>query len=543
MKLRTLARLAVIVSVVSLCVAIGVYSYLRLQAEESRRGFNLYELVPADVEAVLETQCLDEFVADINQMACSRNGQYLYVSELFACLKNYIQPLADQAPHGLSRQMNKMLISFHAPDTPLNQVLYCTLGKDDEELMDSFISRFSSTHFPSKTFKYRGERIFIYPMNSGQFLSVFKTRKFFVVSFQKRLIEQVIDTYRHGTSLYDAEAFSDMVKQHKGHVEATVFLRMKQVEMGNGVDSLRLVSKLGGWTSFDISLKENAAYVSGVSMATDTTRTLLNAFRQQQPIQELNGNVLPASTFFYNQCALSHKASMLDFAKAQVYSKKSRDSYLCARDEEWRDFIDTHVGNDFFSCLFESADTSTVVPHAVASLPLIDAPRAEQQLRRLLATVPADTAARYTGYVKAEPRRYINWRYRAYLLPRSTVFAQLTGIYNDRRCYAAFYEGRLLLAPDFESLDAYIDALSGGQVLEGAPEFEESVGSLSSKYQYLMWADMDRMADLPVDYAKLIPTFFYRHPEFFQHFLLGFQVSCTDEGVYPNVVLLYQDEQ
>ena len=50
--------------------------------------------------------------------------------------------------------------------------------------------------FPSKYFDYKGEEIRIYPMADGRFLAAYFTPDFLVVSFQKRLIEHVIDARR-----------------------------------------------------------------------------------------------------------------------------------------------------------------------------------------------------------------------------------------------------------------------------------------------------------------------------------------------------------
>ena len=108
---------------------------------ESQKDFNLYTLVPQSAMAVLETDRMAELVDGINQLSCSKDNHFLYASELFVYLKNYLHTLLDDTPHGLSKQMNKMLISFHEPDNPLNQVLYCSLGSGDYELVESFIRK------------------------------------------------------------------------------------------------------------------------------------------------------------------------------------------------------------------------------------------------------------------------------------------------------------------------------------------------------------------------------------------------------------------
>ena len=127
MKLRLLIQIAVVVSIVLLCTGFGVYSFLRLNSVENRQDFNLYTLVPQDATAILETDRMADLVEDINELNCSKDNHFLYVSELFVYLKKYLYTLVEDTPHGLSKQMNKMLISFHEPDTPMNQVLWWNL--------------------------------------------------------------------------------------------------------------------------------------------------------------------------------------------------------------------------------------------------------------------------------------------------------------------------------------------------------------------------------------------------------------------------------
>ena len=164
MKLRTIVKIAITSSVVLLCAGFALYSFFRLSAAEGKKDFNLYELVPPSASAVFVTDDILEFVAEVDDLACSKNQQYLHVSKLFSYLKQYLYTLQEEAPHGLSRQMNQMLISFHEPDNIHNQVLYCRLGEGDRQLIDRFVQKYVSSLYPPKTFKYKGEDITIYPM-------------------------------------------------------------------------------------------------------------------------------------------------------------------------------------------------------------------------------------------------------------------------------------------------------------------------------------------------------------------------------------------
>lgn len=544
MRLRPLIRTAVIVSVILLCTGIGVYSFFRLDAAEHRQDFNLYTLVPEDAVAVLETDRMAGLVEEINQLSCSRNQQYLYVSELFAYLKKYLRALVDDTPHGLSRQMDKMLISFHEPDTPMNQVLYCSLGDGDHDRVETFVRKYSSSDLPSKQFAYKGETIHIYPMNDGRFLAAYFTRDFLAVSFQKRLIEQVIDALREKRSLMQQSSFHGLTSNSQRRMAAALYVRVRSVEMGKPTDGLHPQASVGNWLEFDMKFDENKIYCSGIGCGNDSARTFVNALRCQHPLEGFAGKVLPATTFFHHRWALSDREAIFNFTARQEYAKTAHSDYVKQRDCEWFSFLNDHADESLVFCLFHpGGDTLRTQPCAVLRIPLVDAAAAERDLHSLLYITPPERGTqptkqlspRYSLYPKARP-------FRQYLLPRTTLFAQLTGITGAAlRPYACFYRDVLLLAPDAVSLSAYIDALEGGAVLEGDPLYEEEVAALSPSYNFLMMMDMGEMMRQPEDYVRLVPNFFFRHANFFRHFVFATEFTYVDGMIYPNVVLQYKD--
>ena len=78
-------------------------------------------------------------------------------------------------------------------------------------------------------------------------------------------------------------------------------------------------------------------------------------------------------------------------------------------------------------------------------------------------------------------------------------------------------------------------------MLDGTSVYEESVSSLSPMYNFVMMVDMETMLQQPEIYVRLIPSFFFRQADFFRHFMLAVQFTCTDRIVYPNIVLLYKE--
>lgn len=541
MKLRSFVRLSLIVSVVLLCAAFAVFSYLRLHAADRAKDFNLYTLVPDDALAVVETDRMADLVKEINEMQCSKDLHFLYVSDLFSYLKNYLTSFVDDTPHGLSKQMNKMLLSFHKPDNEMNQVLYCALGADDGRMVEAFIHKYSSSSFPPKKFNYQGETIYIYPMSDGRFLSVYFTPDFLAVSFQKRLIEQVVEAYHSKKSLMTLPSFQEMYEGKHTHSSATVYLRMKSIDMGRDADSTRVSASLGCWAEFDLKFNENAIYCTGMSHGTDSTQTFIHALQQQKPIDEFPGSRLPASTFFYNCWAVSDKVPVFDFTAEQVYGKRDYSDYIKERDQELAAFFNEYTGDRIMSCLFHPRDTSDRSTCAVMSLPVEHVSEAENRLRALLQATPHEEGV---YWLPTSPKHYEQYplarKFRQYLLPRNTLLTQLSGITESAYyVHACFYRGEFLLAPNAKSLSAYIDVMERGECLEGMSGYEEGISSLSPAFNYLMMADMASMAALQPPYVRLMPNFFLRHADFFQHFLLSIQLTCSEGNVCPNVVLLY----
>lgn len=542
MKLRTVMKIAVISSVVLLCTGFVMYSYFKLSAAENRNDFDLYSLVPSTASVVFETDDMAGLVQDINELNCSKDHHFLYVSQLFSVLKTHLFTLLEETPHGLSQQMNKMLISFHEPDNDQNQVLYCSLGSGDYQLVENFIQKYSSGDYPSKIFNYKNQDIRIYPMPDGNFLAAYVTSRFLAVSYQKKLIEQVIDAHLSGRSILRDRSFDAVHRDKKRGVSATVYARMHSLDMGKMTDGIRSRASLGGWTEFDMKMKDNTIYFSGTSHDTDTCSTFMNMLRRQQPVGGFPGNVLPAGTFFFSKRSVSDLQAMFDFTAGQEYAQATYSDYIKARDEELLCYLKMNGGVEIMTCLFARVDTDSVTPPAaVMSLPMRQADEAERLLKALIQATPVEVDA-----PSVLPVAYASVggnSYPLYVMPRNTLFTQLTGITESAlHTYACFYNGHLLLAPDAESLALYVCCLEKGEVLGDAADFDEGASGLSEMYNFMLAADLDAVFAQPENYVRLVPSFFFRNPDFFRHFTLSAQFTCADGVISPNVILTYKGE-
>lgn len=539
MKLRTLVKISITISVALLCTGFAVFSFFKLSAAENKEIFELYTLVPPTAVGILETDNMTALVQEIDALSCSKDNHFLYISKIFSCLKLHLYTLLEDTPHGLSRQMSKVLLSFHEPDNDRNQVLYCALGSGDYEVVGKFIKKYCSSTFPSKMFDYKGEEIRIYPLPDDDFLACYFTSDFLAVSYQKKLIEEVIDARLSGESLLADAAFADIHAAKKNNVAATIYTRMHSLDMGKMADGACSQASLGGWTEFDMKLNGDAIYFSGINHDTDTCLTFMNMLRRQQALEGFPGEMLPVTTFFFSQRSMSDLQAVLDFTGGQKFEDVQPDS-LKVYDEAFSTYLRENVNHHIVTCLFAYSDTARC-PATVASFPVRDVMMAERMLKALIDSEPRK---KNKPIVPTVTLCYTSSRaYPLYLLPRNTLFTQLTGVASPSlHTYACLYDGRLLLAPDTESLSCYIRHLDKGEILEGTPEYKESIIGLSDVFNFMLVADLEHMFAQPESYVCLLPNFFFRNPDFFRHFVLSAQFTCTDGVLYPNVVLQYKGE-
>lgn len=528
MKLRTTLKIATATSVILLCLGFAFSLYFRMSVTERAEDFDLYTLVPADSKVIVDTDNMVSLMQSINELNCSKDQRFLYFSRFFVYLKDHINTLLEHTPHGLSKQMNKMLISFHEPNGDRDQLFYCRLGAGDYEFIEQFIRKYFASSFPSRFFDYKGEEIRIYPMPDDSFLACYVTTEFLVVSYQKKLIEQVIDARLSKQSILANKSFSKIRDARRMVTPATIYANMNTVDMGKESDGLRYQSSIGGWTEFNVNLDGDAIYLSGINYDADSCNTFINTLRTMRPIEEFSGDMLPASTFFFTRTSVSNLDSVLNFTSAHSYTQATYSNAIIDGDRAVRDFLKEYAGDDATTCMFHSEDTLAQSPHVVWSVSLSHTSRIKQALAGLCRSTP-------------QHERLVS----AYVLPRNTLFAQFTGVTDSSLLtYACIYKKQLLFSPDVAALQAYVEAVEEkNAVLEGTPVYEDMVTSLSQSYNFLMMSDMETILEQPESYVRFIPNLFFRYGKFFRHFVLTTQFTCMDNIVYPNLTLTYKGQE
>ena len=74
MKLRTIVKIAITSSCCTFVLRFRIVLFFRLSAAEGQKDFDLYELVPSTTSAVFVTDDVLEFVAEVDDLTCSKKS-------------------------------------------------------------------------------------------------------------------------------------------------------------------------------------------------------------------------------------------------------------------------------------------------------------------------------------------------------------------------------------------------------------------------------------------------------------------------------------
>ena len=262
MKFKTLIKLGTFSSVFLFCVAVGFYAFTHLTLIDQNRSIDLFSLVPADSEAVVESENVDAFFKEYSQLNYHEELKNIHFPELFSFLLNQLNTYATENAHGLSSQMNHVLVSYHDRSRANNQVIYFRKGFADEAMLTDMLREFSSNEFLIKKETYRGESILIHPLGTQDFLSVFSGKGFFAVSYQKELIEKVIDTYLDKTSVKENKQFAKLISKKKTPHYLTYYTRNFSLPFLKDKEPER-------WCEYDFHISSDVLFITGESIWDD----------------------------------------------------------------------------------------------------------------------------------------------------------------------------------------------------------------------------------------------------------------------------------
>lgn len=269
MRLKTIVKLGTALSVLLFCLAVGYYAFTQLGMTERYRDMNLFTLVPSDCMGVMESDDIHTLFTDYSELSYGRELEKLHFPGLYHFILNGLSESIQGNAHGLSSQMSHMMVSFHQPGNPRDQVVYFRMDTDDEHLLSDVLREFMPVDFLPREEEYRGEPIAIYPLGHEEFLASYSEDGFCVISFQKRLIEKVIDARLNQTSLNDDEVFVKMLNRKKSHDFLTLYARSASMPFLN--------METDCWTEYDFHLNSDVLYMTGDTFSSEQSECFPHA--------------------------------------------------------------------------------------------------------------------------------------------------------------------------------------------------------------------------------------------------------------------------
>lgn len=329
MQIRSVIKLGVVLSVVLFCIGIAFYGFARLSMADKENRVDIFEFVPKDCAGILETDNIDNFMHVFSQAAYSSQLDTLHRAGLMNDILSDLSRYSSAAAHGLSYQMNHVVISFHRPHTAMDVVAYFRMGKEGKhQLIEAVKGKHGADFIPKKE-TYRGKKIEIYPLSSTKYLSVYTTDGLVVVSYQKKLIEQVIDAVKDNNSLREDSVFTSI-----HHTQPASFITI--YGRTPSVPFLRKES-CHSWSEYDIHLNSEVFYLSGQMKEeqADCLDRMLQAVHTVPVVSESDSLLVVSGRERVDSCISKVIASPSHTLFDECVSNLSRDaSYIMVADME-----------------------------------------------------------------------------------------------------------------------------------------------------------------------------------------------------------------
>lgn len=261
MRLKSVAKLGVIVSLSLFCIAAGLYMLWGLNNNKETQEFNLYSLVPEDAICVVESDNINYYFNEISHLSCAEKFDSIETLDLAKYVLGTLNDYSSQVGHGLNSYMGHILISVHDTDTIDNQVLYIYSDENGSNEMDNMLNEiFGAAQSPNME-KYKGKKIYQYKINATRALSMYKDDGFRIVSFNINLIKDVIKGQKESKSLWNNEQFKKTREKNITHNFLTLYCKESLMSY---LDSHKEV-----WSAYNFKINSDVIYLTGNTSFTE----------------------------------------------------------------------------------------------------------------------------------------------------------------------------------------------------------------------------------------------------------------------------------
>lgn len=290
MRLRTVAKLGMVLSVILFCMAVSFYGFTKLSLVDKGKEADLFSLVPAEgCMGVLESDNIDYFLNELPQLNYQEELARFQASSLCDYVLTGLVDYTRKTAHGLTNRMNHIVVSFHAPGTPRDQVAYFYAGDENEQALEAMLMKRMPKDLSPKKEKYKGKTIYIYPLINNDFLASYSEGGFLAISYQKRLIEQVIDAKSEKEKALCSEpVFAKAMEKKKSHNFLTFYGRTHAAPLWQDREDC--------WSEYDLHINSDVLYLTGDTFMPDTCDYLTRVAERLNTLTDVHEDSLVIST-------------------------------------------------------------------------------------------------------------------------------------------------------------------------------------------------------------------------------------------------------
>lgn len=513
MRKKTRTKITITLFVILCCIITGLFFYTQLEIKEKGNKMDLYELVPYNAQSILETNNISNLFQTLETTIYQDTRKHEHISDLFNFLNYRIDKLAEEKGHGLSIPMSNVLISFHAPHKSKDQILYGHLGNGDKNLMESILNELNTTGHSPKTLKYNGEKITIYPINNKEFLACYFLSNCYAISFQKKLIEEVIDAYKNKKSVKTDKMFTQ------------IFIKQKSE------NNLRLYSRtspIAEWTQYDMHLLEDVIYFTGSCYQKKHKRGSLIPLITEAKNPLFSAELLPSNTAVFYQMGIQNIHSLVKCLNYNDSIQKKKIDVTTQANRSFYAFLEDYAAPEIDNIEFHGKDST--INHRVLLIPI---KLAHQQTVNAWANV-------------AQPiRKWIsvqNRKYQLYTIDNNRVLKYLLSdrVSSKEHLKAVLTDRFLIISDEEKDLQAYANKSSYSRKAYYA--WNHYIGNLAMEANFTFFSDLEEIYKRPTEFRSILPPFFFRHLNFFRHFAVTLQLfnADTPDRLNTNIILTYK---
>lgn len=483
--------------IVAILSAFCWWGFNRLSLQEEQAEIDLFALVPTDCEAIVEVHDVNALCNTLHNAPYVHRSDVQKMSNLLGMLVDNVESLSKQQAHGMSTEMNRqMLVSFHQPGTARDQVIYGRYAQGELKSITQLIQAKTGKSFSPKKTIYKGEEIRVFPIGN-EFVACYLKSGVFAISFQKKLIEKVIDTYAsaHEESLHKAN------KETKHNEQLALYLPTKE--------------KDEPWRHYEIRMNADAIYLTGKQMLTEGNPT---STEEEGWVERTEGEMLPHRVLMMVQTALH----TTDRAEEEGPTTLS-------------DILKEHQAEEVTSIQFTPMASDTVRhPLLMITLPA----NGEEELRQAL-RYPLRAIKRPSIWRKEKV--YPIWQCKA----DTALCHHLIHPTTTEDCWISLYQNHLLVATNRETLQDYMDEMHTKESPSASNReaLMQCLDDLAEEANYTLVADMTHMLDTPTQHCEKgytqIPPICFKHREFFKQFMLSAQQINHDGHTHSQMILKF----